>query len=423
MKSNSFDWFKLDNAAKIFPGQNSRSWSNIFRIGAELKGEVDPDILKKALDKTLERIPTFNVRMRSGLFWHYFERNPNEARVETDIKNPCYRIKFRENNGFLFRVFYHGTRINLEVYHALCDGYGAGVFLSTLIGEYLRLKGEKVSYNQFVLDTSEKPRAQEVEDSYGRYASSKVKYNRKDNWMYHAVGTKLPRHNSYYTLGIMSFKELHTISKSYGATVTEFLAALLIDIHYRKQLAEKKRQKHISAQIPVNLRKAFPSETLRNFVLCLKVKIDPNLGAYTFEEIVRTVSLQLRLANDPKLINSLMTQNLKIERNPVAKYLPLCIKDFGVAVSFMITAEQTTTILLSNLGPISVPDDVAEHIEKIYLFTGAGKLNAARCGASSVGDKFCFSFSNCYKENDIEREFFTRLVKMGVHVKIESNRD
>ena len=28
-----------------------------------------------------------------------------------------------------------------------------------------------------------------------------------------------------------------------------------------------------------------------------------------------------------------------------------------------------------------------------------------------------------YKESDIEREFYTRLVKMGVHVKIESNRD
>ena len=28
-----------------------------------------------------------------------------------------------------------------------------------------------------------------------------------------------------------------------------------------------------------------------------------------------------------------------------------------------------------------------------------------------------------YQESDIEREFFTRLVKMGIHVKIESNRE
>lgn len=340
-----------------------------------------------------------------------------------DIKNPCYRINFKENKGFLFRVFYRGDRINIDVYHALCDGYGASVFLFTLTGEYLRLTGEEVQYNQFVLDTKESPRDSEVEDSYSRYADSKVPYDRKDKWVYHAKGTKMPMHMTNFTVGVMSFKEIHSVAKSYGATVTEFLAALLMDIHYRKQLREKKKQREICVQIPVNLRKAFPSETLRNFVLCLRVKMDPNLGDYTFEEIVRSVSLQLRLANDPKLINSLMTQNMKLERNPVTKYLPLPIKDLGVAVSFLITAEETTSTLISNLGAIRLPESVEKHIEKAMLFTGPGKVNGARCGVASVGDKLAFTFSNCYEESDIERDFFTRLVKMGIHVKIESNRD
>jgi hypothetical protein len=25
-------WYKLDNAAKVFPGQNSSKWSNIYRL-------------------------------------------------------------------------------------------------------------------------------------------------------------------------------------------------------------------------------------------------------------------------------------------------------------------------------------------------------------------------------------------------------
>lgn len=423
MKNAGYDWLKLDNAAKIFPGQNSRAWSNVFRIGAQLKSEVDPQLLAEALRNTLRRIPSFNVRIKKGLFWYYFEQNPNELQVLPDIKNPCYRIKFKENNGFLFRVFYNGDRINLDVYHSLCDGYGAAVFLSTLVGEYLRLRGEEIEYNQFVLNVAEAPKASELEDSYSRYADSKVPYDRKDKWVYHAKGTKMPMHITNFTAGIMSFKELHAIAKSYGVTVTEFLAALLMDIHYRKQLRENKKQREICVQIPVNLRKAFPSETLRNFVLCLRVKMNPNLGEYTFEEIVRSVSLQLRLVNDPKLINSLMTQNMKLERNPVTKHLPLVIKDLGVAVGFLITAEQTTSTLISNLGPIRLPESVEKHVEKVYLFTGPGLVNGARCGVASLGDKLVFTFSNCYKESDIEREFFTRLVKMGVHVKIESNRD
>ena len=173
----------------------------------------------------------------------------------------------------------------------------------------------------------------------------------------------------------------------------------------------------------MNLRKAFPSKTLRNFVLCLVVRINPNLGEYTFEEILRSVSLQLRLANDPKLINSLMTANMKIERSPAARLLPLPIKDLGVAITFLITAEQKTSILLSNVGLVKLPEEMLEHVEKYIFYTGAGKLNGARCSAMSTGDTLIFGFSSCYEETDIQREFFTRLVKMGVHVKIESNRD
>lgn len=423
MRKNSFDWLRLDNAAKIFPGQNSRSWSNVFRVGAELKKEVDPSVLRIALDNTLKRIPSFNVRIRRGAFWYYFEKNPNQAPIKPDIKNICYRINFKENKGFLFRLYYRGKKINIDVYHALSDGYGAVVFLGTLVGEYLRLTGEEIEYNNFVLDCSEKPREAEIEDSYGRYADSKVKFKRADKWVYHHRGTKSPMHVCNYTIGTMSFSQIHKITKELGVTVTEFFAAILMDIHYRKQLEAGGKQREVSVQIPVNLRKAFPSETLRNFVLCLRVKMDPNLGEYTFDEILRSVSLQLRLANDKKLINSLMTENLKLERNPVMKYFPLDLKNLGIAISFAITGEQTTSTLLSNVGAVRLPDKVSQHVEKLLFFTGAGKLNGARCASLTFGDNLVFSFSNCYEESDIEREFFTRLVRMGVHVKIESNRD
>ena len=36
-----FKWFKLDNAAKIYPASHSRSWSNLFRLSATLYEDVD----------------------------------------------------------------------------------------------------------------------------------------------------------------------------------------------------------------------------------------------------------------------------------------------------------------------------------------------------------------------------------------------
>ncbi|MFI3140823.1 MAG: hypothetical protein R3Y27_00775 [Clostridia bacterium] len=421
---NNFEWFKLDNAAKIFPGQNSSSWSNIFRIGIELKNEIEPALLEAALKTTLKRIPNFDVRIRRGAFWYYLEKNPNEAFVEKDIKNHCYRIKFKEDKGFLFRLYYHQNRIAIDTYHVLSDGYGASVFLSTLAGEYLRLKGLEIGSNEFVLSTKEKPTHEQVEDSYMRYANSKFTANKREKNAYHFEGTKEKKHFCNYTIGIMDFNQVHEISRSYGVTVTEFFSALLLYVHYLNQLETKKRKKQdLTVQIPVNLRKAFPSKTLRNFVLCLKVRINPNLGDYSFEEILKIISLQLKLANDSKIMNSMMSQNLKIEKNPVAKFLPLPIKNFGIALSFLFTAEKNTTTLISNLGAIQVPQEMENEIEKYMFFTGPGKLNGARCGVITFNDKLAFTFSNCYKESDIEREFFTRLVKMGVHVKIESNRE
>lgn len=422
MKNKSFEWFKLDNAAKIFPGQNSRSWSNVFRIGVELKEEIKPEVLEKALSQVLERMPSFNVRIRSGFFWNYFEKNPGKPVVSHDVKNLCYRINFKENNGFLFRMYYHLNRISVDCYHAVSDGYGCCVFLSTVAAQYLRLEGYDIPSGGFVLDLNEKPTHSEVEDAYNKFASSKAKYNRRDKSVYHAVGTKMPMHTSNVTSGIMSFEQVHRITQSYGVTVTEFFAALLLDIHYRKQLREKRKQREVSVQIPVNLRKFYPTDTLRNFVLCLRVKMDPRKGEYTFEELLKIVSLQLRLANDEKEVNSLMTQNLKIEKNPLTRVLPLFIKNLGVAVSFFITGEQTTSTLISNIGPVDLSEEMRRHIEKFFFFTGPGKLNGARCGVISCADKLVFTFSNCYEESDIEREFFTRLVKMGIHVKIESNR-
>lgn len=422
MAKGNFEWFRLDNAAKIFPGQNSDGWSNVFRIGVQLKEEVDPGLLKTALRRVPVRIPCFDVRIRAGFFWYYFEHNPNEPLVLEDVKNICYRVKFRENSGYLFRVFYHSDRISVDFFHALSDGYGGAVFVSTLTAEYLRLKGYEIPCGKMVLDLSAEPTRDEMLDAYTRFASSKASYNRRDKAVYHAVGTKEGKHLCNYTVGIMSFKQVHEISKRYGVTVTELFAAMLMDIHYRKQKAERKKQREVSVQIPVNLRKFFPTGTLRNFVLCLRVKINPKMGEYSFEELLKLVSLQLRLVNDEKTVNSMMTQNLKIERNPFAKFFPLFVKNLSVGLTFLLTGEQTTSALISNLGPVAIPQEMEKHIEKYLFFTGPGKLNGARCGVITMGDKLVFTFSNCYSQSDIEREFFTRLVKMGVHVKIESNR-
>ncbi len=117
------EWYRLDNAAKIFPGQNTQKWSNIFRLSVVLREKVDPAVLEQAVIMTCSRVfPVSMSGVRRGFFWHYLEKNDRLAPpIQPDIQNPCHRVNWRENNRFLFRVYYHEKRISIDFYHALSD--------------------------------------------------------------------------------------------------------------------------------------------------------------------------------------------------------------------------------------------------------------------------------------------------------------
>lgn len=422
------EWYKLDNAAKIFPGQNTQKWSNIFRLTVVLWDKVDPAVLEQAVVMTLPRFPCFHVRMRRGFFWHYLEKNDRLAPpIQPDIQNPCHRVNWRENNRFLFRVYYHENRISIDFYHALSDAYGASRLLNTITAQYLRLRGHVIPPGEGVLDLNERPTEDEISDPFQRFASSKASPRHKvSKFAYHAKGTRMPAHMVNITTGYLPVDSLKAKAKEFGVTITEFVAALLLDVHYRKQLEERRgrgKLKDVSVQIPVNLRNSFPTKTLRNFSLCYSARIDPNMGEYTFEEIVRQVSLYLRYVNNPKELNAMMSSNLKLESNPFMRFLPLLIKDFFIGLSFQITGEQSTSVLISNLGIVTLPKEMEPYIDRYVLMTGPGRRSGSRCAAVSFRNTFALTFANIYQESDIERAFFTRLVKMGVHVKIESNRE
>ncbi len=421
--TKSRDWFRLDNAGILFPGQNTSKWSNIFRFTVELKENIEPEILKQAIVNVLPRFPAFDTRMRKGVFWYYLEKNPEPAPVlHEDIQNPCYRIKFKEGDRYLFRIYYFGKRISVDCFHAITDGYGSSHFTCTIVAEYLRLKGINIPSGGCVKNILEDAPEEELKDSFHQYATSNAGHALIDKKVYHPKGTPVPKHFVNFTSGIMSFEQVHKLSKEKGVTVTEFFAAMLMDIHCRKQLRECRKQREVTVQIPINLRNIYPSETMRNFSVVLLVRVDPRLGEYTFDELLQQVSLQLRLEKDEKKLNAMISKHVKLEKMAILKYMPLPVKNIALSVATIVGAEKTTSAYLTNLGAIKVPAEMEPYIEKVMFSPGPGIHTAARCGIASFGDKLVFNFANNLEESDIEREFFTRLVKMGVHVKIESNR-
>ena len=60
--SENLKWRKLDNSAKIFPLSAGKKYSTVFRLSAVMKEKVNPSLLEKAVNITLEKYSSFKVR-------------------------------------------------------------------------------------------------------------------------------------------------------------------------------------------------------------------------------------------------------------------------------------------------------------------------------------------------------------------------
>ena len=74
-------WDRLDNTAHLFPVIAGESMSNVYRISVTLTELVDRELLQQALDMVLPKFDGFNLRLRQGVFWYYFEETASRHRV------------------------------------------------------------------------------------------------------------------------------------------------------------------------------------------------------------------------------------------------------------------------------------------------------------------------------------------------------
>ena len=419
------EWYKLDLSAIVYPTLQRRDFSSVYRLSVLLKEPVQPELLQKALDRTLPRFPTYKAAIRKGLFWRYLEPNNRPGPfVQPDIKNPCMPMSFKANNRYLIRVYYYQNRISLEAHHSLGDGTGGMCVLQTMTAEYLRLLGHEIPCGGFVLNLNEKPDPGELEDAYMRYANSKVRPPRPGEKTYRVRGTKEP----FYTLniidGIMSVKQVMQAAKKYDASITEYLNAVLLYALLQKQESDFHfGLKPVKIAMPVNLRRFFPSKTLRNFITMIYPGVDPRLGDYTFEEIVGQVHHYMRYYINEKFLRGDITTNAATQKNPLIRVVPLFVKDMVVRTFYTKVQDKNSSAGLTNMGALKVPEEMKPYIERFDIYMGQPFSSRTNCAIISFEDTLTINFASSIIEADVERYFFRKLVKDGIHVKIESNRE
>ncbi len=417
-------WMSLDNAAKIYPAARRRNWSNVFRLSATLNEEIDVSALKVALDVTVRRFPSIAVRLKAGAFWYYLEEIPHAPEIMEEKAYPLSRMFFDDIRKCAFRVIVYEKRIAVEFFHALTDGNGGFIFLKTLLAEYLYQKhGEKVPCVDGILDRLEEPLPEELEDSFLKY-EGKVKAPRSSKSAFRLSGTYEQDGFRTDTTFILDAKEIHEKAKEKNVTVTAFMTAALILATSRIQSAQihrQKKRKPVKIIVPVNLRKLFPSKTLRNFVLYCTPGIDQRLGDYTFDEICSIVYHTMQLEITQKNMSSIIASNVGDEKSVFVKLMPLFIKNFVMKMVFNSVGEKTSCFSFSNLGVASVPEEMKKYVERFDFVLGVQSCAPYNCGLITYNGKAYLNIIRNIKEPLLEASLYEVLRELDIHVTAESN--
>ena len=413
---NEREWSRLDNAAKIFPPNVSGHDTKVFRFACQLKEDVQPQLLQQAAEDTLKLFPIFRSVMKQGLFWCYLEESDQLPQVREEYLPPCAAIYDPSKRNLLFRVTYYRRRINLEVFHAITDGTGALHFLRTMVSRYLQLAHSQVLVNVPVVDY-EASLDQRGEDSFLKYYDP-AKKEGKPKWQkaYRIHKELLPEGRLQVLEGIMPVKEIIGLSKQYGVTMSVFLTAILLQ-SIGEGMPVRFRKRPVVSAVPVNLRNFFPSGTARNFFALINVGYRFDTGSGQLEDILATVKQQFDDALDKEKMAARIGQMASLERNPILRIVPWVIKKQALRLANRV-AQQYNTTSFSNLGRITMPEELDPYIERFDVFVSTDRVQICLC---SYKDQLVISTTSSFVDTQIQTRFFRKLTEMGVHVQIDSN--
>ena len=423
--ARSLRWMKLDNAAKIYPAAKRRNWNNFFRISATLTEPVDVAVLRSALDVTARRFPSIAVRLRRGMFWYYLEQIPHSPAIQEEKSCPLAHAPFHEVRQCAFRVLVYHNRFAVEFFHALTDGTGGLTFFKTLLAEYLSQKyGLTIPAGDGVLGRLEEPDAEELEDSFLRYAGN-IKASRKEATAWHLTGT--PEKDGFKDLVTLMIPApaLKECAKAHGVTVTELLCAAMMQAICQLQaekVPQRRLRKPVKVLLPVNLRSLFPSKTLRNFASYITPEVDPRMGDYTFDEICAAVHHRMGLENNPQTMRAKFAANVASEQSPLLRVMPLFIKNLAMKAVFDTVGECKSCLCLSNLGVVRLPEVMAPYVARMDFIIGVQAKAPHNCGVLTWNDTVYINCIRSIREPELELHFYRVLHQLGLPVKVESNQ-
>lgn len=404
-------WYPLDSSAKIYPLSMSMTKMAVFRLSAYLRRDVVPELLQVALSRVMPRFPYFAVTVKRGFFWHYLDALSARYAVSEEDGVVCEPIPLRSNTPAL-RVIYYKNRVSVEFFHILTDGTGGLIFLKTLIAEYLRLTGTDIPCEKGIFDLDAIPSPGESEDSFLRYCDKTGGGGLVDSAARQLGGSPSRVRPCRIIHFELSASALRDCAKERGATVTELVSALIV---IASRASMDGGEGSIRVQIPANMRKHFPSDTMRNFTLYATMRMQVN-DDYSLGNVLKNMHSCLESGLERSALMKQMNAAASLVRN--LALVPLGIKIPVAQVVYGFLGERIFTNTLSNLGLVELPEEFERSIEKFDFVVGSVSTNRAACGLITAGGRAVLSVAKNTLDPSFEERLLREFTSLGLDVRL-----
>ena len=209
-------WFRLDNAANIFPPVSDKYNPNTFCLSATLTEPVNKQLLEKSVKEVLQSEDTFRVRLKKGVFWYYLEENNADPIIHEENESFMEYIPEKSDDNYLFKVFYYYDRISIVYFHALTDGTGGLYFLKQVVYRYLVNAGHKVKTENLIKNIDMPTLNSDIDDTYQKISNEKKEKKIAEQKAFKLSGTPFLRFGTGIIFGECDTEEVKKLSKQYN---------------------------------------------------------------------------------------------------------------------------------------------------------------------------------------------------------------
>lgn len=412
-------WYKLDNAALMYPLVARGESISIFRVSALLRDPVDPVELQYAVNDIAARFPTICGSVKNGFFWPFIDRPTIPITVKPQTKVPGRPMKVDSRRSQI-RVNYIGNQISVEFFHSATDGTGGIIFLNSLLRRYFQRLGYKIDCTN-CFDYRDIPSLEEIRDNFAAVTVKKNPPPCPKPVKSKKLNCTLQRGGKYVTVrGVMSASQLKSVAKQHNATVTEYLGAVqLMALNRLAAVTNSPENPPIRVLIPVNLRRIYDMETIRNFSSYIFYQYN---GQNDIDEVIDDIRKQTEEQMTDDYFRGMVSFNYNNGNSPLLKIVPLAVKRFVLGCIVSGRGDGVVNCsTLSNLGVVKAPEQFDDLVLRYDFMLGKPAKKTNNFAVATYNDTCVISMTSPFVERDCEMYFFRKLAEAGIDIAVESD--